>query len=847
MPVVVIYLIKIIVSSAVLFGYYWLALRNKIYHQYNRFYLLASVVISLVIPFAEFNFIHYSDEAANNTIRLLKVVSSGNEYLDEIIVSSKQRALDGTELALLAYVLVSIVLLGAMLNAVVHIIKLYKANSHETIQNIRVINTTAKGTPFSFFNFIFWNTHIDMHSDAGKQVLQHEMIHVKEKHSLDKLFINTVIAILWINPFFWLIRKELNMIHEFIADKKALEDGDTAKLAQMILQATYPQQNFSITNHFFYSPIKRRLAMITKNHNTKAGYIARVLALPLLVLIVSAFTVKMKIFTKMPAAGYDGDAITVVIDAGHGGKDFGAEFNGKYEKDITLSIVKKIKELNTNDKIKVILSRENDDPFISPSERVEFSKNNKADCFISVHLDIKNPDNPVTSGLTVYVAKDQFANVEKSRILASAVINQFMGNYALSVSPNPIQRQKGIWVLQANECPSVLIEAGFLDNKKDLAFLLSKEGQKSIAMNILAAIEKYAANRNNTEAINQLPVTSLKEINFKAEKIIQGGNQVTGSAEGKINVTDASKILVIVDGKKMNNQSMQNVTIKAKAAIIYSENNKEAVKQYGTEAANGLIIFKNASIKKNEADAKGIFINVEEATLIGSDNFTYNVQRPSGIINASEKNPTIKKDMFGRPVLIKEDKAENNMVHINDTNKLKPLYIVDGIPKDEKAIKEIAPENIESINVLKNESATAIYGPKAKDGVIMIVTKKVKAETAANAQATNLSPEALFTEVETEAAFPGEQDGWRNYLMKKLDGSVPAKEGWKKGSYKILIQFVVEKDGTVNRIKTVNYEGSKTAEHCINLIKNGPKWSPAQQNGQTVSSIKKQPITFVVE
>ena len=196
MPVVFIYLIKIIVCSAVLFGYYWVALRNKVYHQYNRFYLLASVFISLVIPFAQFNFIHYGDEAANNSIRLLKVVSSGNEYLDEIIVSSREKTIDGTQLALLAYTLVSIVLLGAMLNAVLHILKLYKSHSHETIENIRVINTTAKGTPFSFFNFIFWNTHIDMHSDAGKQVLQHEMIHVKEKHSLDKLFINSVIAIL---------------------------------------------------------------------------------------------------------------------------------------------------------------------------------------------------------------------------------------------------------------------------------------------------------------------------------------------------------------------------------------------------------------------------------------------------------------------------------------------------------------------------------------------------------------------------------------------------------------------------------------------------------------------------
>lgn len=845
MPVVFIYLIKIIVCSAVLFGYYWFALRNKIYHQYNRFYLLASVVISLVIPFTEFSFIHYSDEAANNTIRLLKVVSSGNEYLDEIIVSSKQQALDGTQLALLAYVLVSIILLGAMLNAVLHIFKLYKANSHETIQNIRIINTTAKGTPFSFFNFIFWNTHIDMHSDAGKQVLQHEMIHVKEKHSLDKLFINTVIAILWINPFYWLIRKELNMIHEFIADKEALEDGDTAKLAQMILQASYPQQNFSITNHFFYSPIKRRLAMITKNHNTKAGYIARVLALPLLLLIVSAFTLKMKTFTKMPAS-YNGDAITVVIDAGHGGEDFGATANGKFEKEFTLSIVKKIKELNSNDKIKILLSRDNDNTNLSPQDRVKFVKENKADCFVSLHFDMKSADNPLTSGLTVYVAKDEYANVEKSRILASAVINQFSDNYPLPVASNPVQRKVGIWVLQANTCPSVLIEAGFLDNKKDLAFLQSEEGQKSIAMNILAAIEKYAANRNNSSSAMEKD-TTMPTVSFHAAKVITNdGSKGEVKMEGSFSLNQVNNALVIADDKKMEAASLKNKKIFAKNATLYGANNSEAIKKFGNEAANGLIVLKAVKIENNPANNNETIVTVDEANITGIEDKTIN-NRTKTVTEPAAVDKKDRIEITASSVTIKENKEEKNLVNTNDSIKPRPLYVVDGIPKDDKALKEIAPENIESVTVLKNESATAIYGPKGKDGVILIVTKKSKTATATNAHSTNEASEVLFTEVETEAAFPGGQEGWRNYLMKNLDGTVPSKEGWKKGNYKILIQFVVEKDGTVNRVKAINYEGSKTAEHCINLIKNGPKWTPAEQNGQAVSSIKKQPITFVVE
>ena len=160
-------------------------------------------------------------------------------------------------------------LLAFLIQTLLKINRLKKNNRQTIVEGINFINTNAKGTPFSFFNNIFWNDKIDISTSTGKQIFQHEVAHVQEKHSYDKIFINIILIFFWCNPFFWLIRKELNMIHEFIADKKALEDSDTAAFAAMILQATYPQQQFSITNNFFHSPLKRRLIMFTKNKNPK--------------------------------------------------------------------------------------------------------------------------------------------------------------------------------------------------------------------------------------------------------------------------------------------------------------------------------------------------------------------------------------------------------------------------------------------------------------------------------------------------------------------------------------------------------------------------------------------------
>jgi TonB-dependent SusC/RagA subfamily outer membrane receptor len=105
----------------------------------------------------------------------------------------------------------------------------------------------------------------------------------------------------------------------------------------------------------------------------------------------------------------------------------------------------------------------------------------------------------------------------------------------------------------------------------------------------------------------------------------------------------------------------------------------------------------------------------------------------------------------------------------------------------------------------------------------------------------------VFTKVETDPEFPGGVAAWRKYLEKNVNSSLPVSEGWKPGIYKIVVSFIVNADGSVRNIETDSYKGSKTAQHCIDLIKNAPKWQPAVQNGRKVNAYKKQPITFVIE
>lgn len=287
------YFLQVILCSGIMMGYYWLVLRNKRFHHYNRFYLLAIALLSWVVPLVkiQWQFQSVSDELS--MVQLLSVVADSNTKIEAAVTRSGFQW--SWEMAAWGmYLTVAAVLLGGMIIALMRLYQLLKAHSCKNVGEVYLILTQAKGTPFSFFRYIFWNEEIDIRSEAGKQILQHELTHVKQKHSVDKIIIQLVLVVGWFNPFFWLLKKEMEMIHEFIADKKAVTDGDTAALAHMLLTAAYPRQQFAMTNPFFFSPIKRRLQMLANNRHPRFSYLRRLVVLPLMAVVVLLFAFRNK-------------------------------------------------------------------------------------------------------------------------------------------------------------------------------------------------------------------------------------------------------------------------------------------------------------------------------------------------------------------------------------------------------------------------------------------------------------------------------------------------------------------------------------------------------------------------
>lgn len=221
---------------------------------------------------------------------------------------------------------------------------------------------------------------------------------------------------------------------------------------------------------------------------------------------------------------------TIVIDAGHGGKDAGTVHNGGKEKDINLSVALKLGKLINNNypNIRVLYTRKTD-VFVGLQERSDFSNRNKADLFISIHVNsapnksVKGTEtyviglSKIDNNLSVAMRENEAILLEDNYKVRykgfdpssaeSYIMFQVMQEAYINASiefANEIQksykkicrnsrgvRQDALWVLSQSATPSVLTELGFLTNKEEARFMLSNDGQNALARSLLNAFSAY--------------------------------------------------------------------------------------------------------------------------------------------------------------------------------------------------------------------------------------------------------------------------------------------------------------------------------------------------------------------
>ena len=246
---------------------------------------MATIVVSLFLPLLKVEY--FTIETDNRIFLLLQSFSLQT-------TNQATAGFDWKSISLFILLVVSIVLFIRLLIGIYKINRMKNQYHGKELKGVRFYITDLHDAPFSFFKNLFWKKSIEIDSDLGKQILKHEMVHIEQKHSWDKLFIEFVQAVFWFNPIFYWLKKELFLIHEYLADKKAVKQNDTKAFAQMLLASKFSGTPLPATSPFLSSNLKKRLQMITKPHYTKFSYARRVMALPVLFGISFTYLVTAK-------------------------------------------------------------------------------------------------------------------------------------------------------------------------------------------------------------------------------------------------------------------------------------------------------------------------------------------------------------------------------------------------------------------------------------------------------------------------------------------------------------------------------------------------------------------------
>lgn len=165
-----------------------------------------------------------------------------------------------------------------------------------------------------------------------------------------------------------------------------------------------------------------------------------------------------------------------------------------------------------------------------------------------------------------------------------------------------------------------------------------------------------------------------------------------------------------------------------------------------------------------------------------------------------------------------------------------PVIVKDDLVKEDEKIQDIQDDQAISNKTIESDFKNqVVQAPVRDERSNVIEAPKVYDETT------------IFVRVENEAEFPGGHQAWVRYLQQHLNPNAPFDNGAPNGTYQVIVKFVVSKDGTISDVSGETKFGYGMEEEAVKIIKRGPKWKPALQNGRNVNAYRRQPITFVVE
>ena len=686
MGVFFIYILKSSVCLVLFYLFFRLLLSKETFHRFNRMALLGVLFFSLLIPCIEVTTRHQVEvqQAMLSIEQLLLMAELEATPVEAGAV--QETVASWIQIVLLVYLAGILFLACRSIYSLISLFRLIHSGKQEKLEKgVTLVVHHHEIAPFSWMKYIVISQK-DL-EENGREILIHEMAHIHHRHSIDLLLADICIFFQWFNPGAWLLKQELQNVHEYEADETVINEGVNAKEYQLLLiKKAVGTRLYSMANSFNHSKLKKRITMMLKEKSNPWARLKYLYVLPLAAIAVTAFA-RPEISEKME------------------------EISAVKVNDLAEIVQEKVLQ----DTVKV----SKDDAVV-----VSGVKSKAEEEIVVFEVVEQMPEYPGgMNALQKYLM---------DKITSSPMKGKAGGRVMVGFTVAETGKIKDVHVLQSDEEALNREAERIVSEMPD--WIPGKQRGRPVPVKYTIPVRfgsfRFAENKP------PLILADGKEISMEAmEKLdpstIESLSVLKDSASIKVYGKRGANGVILVNTQRGSKDKKHNIEI----SFSKKATNADAIPDFpvsgtvvdeeGRPKAGVSIIVPNTN-HGTITDINGHFSL--KAIKDGNLWFSFIGYKPvkapvTSTMNIRMEQEVVKlfPELSGSALNVSSGTKGVNGVSIYGIKGEQPLVIIDGKEAmDKDALSKLAPDHIKSISVLKDKSAQAVYGDKGKNGVIIV-------------------------------------------------------------------------------------------------------------------------------
>ena len=727
MGIFFVYILKSAICLALFYLFYRLLLSKETFHRFNRIALLGLLVLSCIVPLIEVG------TGATNVVNRqfisweeMLMMAEMSSMTEEVVTP----AWSWREVLLLLYLVGIAFFLVRNLWSLGRMLSLINSCKKQRLNNeIRLFTHQKDITPFSWMKYIVLSEKD--YAESGETILTHERAHIANLHSWDLILADLCVFFQWFNPAAWLLKQELQNIHEYEADEWVINQGIDAKTYQLLLiKKAVGTRLYSMANNLNHSNLKKRITMMIKKKSNPWARMKYLYILPLATIAVAAFA--------RPEISNEFD-----------------EISSAKVSDLA-SFMKADGEKSLETLPDVAPAPQDSIVFEVVEEMPEFPGGMKAMMqfiFSNVKYPAISQENGTQGRVITQFTVGKDGSISDAKVLRS--VDPYLDKEALRVINAMPKWKPGKQGGQAVAVHFTMpIDFRLPSDESEERPVIS-----AITLKVDGAVPEKPTLKIRGKEVSKILVDG-KEVPI-GEFVENHPTAVGSFAEGDIHVTDATDLVFEVveempefpgGMQAMMEYLAKNIRYPAKAheanvqgrvitqftvgkdgAIRDAKVVRSVSPELDAEALRVISAMPNWKPGKQRGKAVACHFTVpvvfrltgdapEEPTVVNAVGLKVDSNVPMGVVNDVKEH--LRKGGQAKINYTMRDNSSDSKIAIRGS--LNPLIVIDGVEKGVGAdkLQAVNPQDIKSIEILQPENAIAKYGEKAKEGAIIVTTKK---------------------------------------------------------------------------------------------------------------------------